>query len=82
MLSVGKIEKTKKNFLSVDGQEVLAISFEKTDKTSNGAALFLATDAGDYLFDYSGAVLPVPMLNNSDIINGAGVLLSFIPYNF
>ena len=82
MLSVGKIEKTKKNGLQVDGSDVLAMTIERTDKTTSGAALWLATDAGDYTFEYRGALLPVPMLNNSDVLASAGLLLSFVPFNY
>ena len=82
MLSVGKIEKTKKNGLQVDGADVLAMTIERTDKTTSSAALWLATDAGDYRFEYSGAVIPVPLLDDSDVLACAGLLLSFVPFNY
>ncbi len=82
MVSVGKISRSENCNLTVDGLDVLAIEWEKTDKAWDGFGLLLSTDAGDYLYEYGGDLKPSWALDNSDIVNGAGVLLSFVPYNY
>ena len=82
MLSVGKISRSENCNLTVDGLEVLAIEWEKTEKTWDGFGLLLSTDAGDYLYNYSGDLKAAWELSNSDVVDGCDLLLSFVPFNY
>lgn len=82
MLSVGKIEKPMGKNLQVDGLDVVAMELVGTDKSWDGVGLLLSTDAGDYLYTYDGDLKPSWGLEYSDVLYGAGLLLSFVPYNY
>ena len=82
MVSVGKIEKTEYNGLTVDGSDVMDCRLVLTDKAEDGVGLLLSTDDGDYTFDYFGDLKPDWALESSDVLACAGLLLSFVPFNY
>lgn len=41
--------------LTVNGQEVLGVMVDKSKRTRNGLAAWVATDAGNYLFEMSNS---------------------------
>lgn len=82
MLSVGKISLENRKELKIDGAAVVAIGIEQTDKTTSGAALWLATDNGCYTYSFDGAVGSLDGLNSQKIFEVVELLLNYTPYNY
>lgn len=82
MVSVGKITLENRKELKIDGADVVAMGIERTDKTTSGAALWLATDNGCYAYSFDSADESLGGLDSQKIFDCVELLLNYTPYNF